>query len=610
MFKKRQRDIKLKQAEKIIPASLRGELKIQDVFCPDGLCTDKNLLHFGADGMVRVYAVQALPRRVQIGWLDEIFRAGDVEVSVHFDPAPDREVVSRLIRKETQARAQYELDARAGNISRLPELEAAIADYRALRDVIQLGSDRLYYVTVLIAVHGTYEEDLRRKCGLVEDVLARKGILPRTLVFRQAQGLKSVLPLRCLEVQDAAKSLTAGASACCLPVTVSGAGHASGAAIGNNLFTRSLVFLDRFAGERTVPNPHIFISGMTGAGKSVTMRLLSLLEADLGVRTAFIDPENEYLHFVKELGGQNIFLEPGRFSGMNVLDVESEIFEETGRRTERVNVLDKIADVQGWIAAIFRYNSGKGLEMRELALIEETLRELYREKGITEDPASLYESGVKKPMPVLTDFQAQLARKPGGKELADSVTPLLAGGSLGMFDGQTALRLSGAPFIGFHLKAIGSDFARFVATFAALSWLWQKFAQRGGKSVKKCVAVDEAWMFLRHPDMAVAGYLEVLARRGRKHGCALTVATQRFEEFASSEAGRAVIDSCASILVLRQEEHAADAAVDYFRLSGGCRDLLAGARAGTGILRVAGATTAVQVSPAPFEWSLVETRVG
>ncbi|MGQ9824789.1 MAG: VirB4 family type IV secretion system protein [Desulfotomaculales bacterium] len=598
--------MRLKRPEKPAEQDMfKNVLRIQDTFCPDGLQVGYNFLRLGADRLVRVYAVQALPRRVQVGWLDEVFNAGDVEVSVHFQPAPDREVIARLVRKESQARAQYALDQKAGNISRLPELEGAIADYRALRDAIQLGSDRLYYVTVFIAVHGAAEEELRQRCGVVEDVLARKGVLPRVLAARQAEGIKSILPIGTLKVQDYAKNLTAGAAACCLPVTVSGAGHATGAAVGHNLFTGSLVFLDRFAGERVIPNQHMFISGETGAGKSVTLRLLSLLEADLGVRTAFVDPENEYVHFVKETGGQNIFLGPGRFSGMNVLEVDTETDE---RGVLRVNVLDKIADVQGWLAAVFRYHSGKGLEMRELALIEEALRELYREKGIADDPDSLYAGGVKKPMPTLSDLQRKLAGKPGAQELADSIKPLLSGGSLGMFDGQTTLRLAEAPFIGFHLKAIGSDFARFVAVFAVLSWLWQKFAQKGSRSVKKCVAVDEAWMFLRHPD--VAGYLEVLARRGRKHGCALTVATQRFEEFAASDAGRAVIESCASILVLRQEEHAADAAINYFKLSGGCRDLLANAKAGAGILRVAGATTAVQISPAPFEWPLVETKVG
>jgi len=584
-----------------------GEMSVRDLFCPDSLTIQRSSCILGSERHCRVYALQALPRKLVVGWLDEIYRVGSVDVSVYYEPAPDREVVSRLIKKETQRLVQYELDRKAGNISRLPELEVEIADYRALRDAVQLGVDRLYYVTVLIAVHGADEEDLRRRCEVVEDILARKRALPRVLTYRQAQGLKSVLPLGLQEIKDFAKSMTSGAAMCSLPVTVSRAGHVSGVALGRNVYNGTMVFLDRFAGERAVPNPHLFVSGMTGSGKSVTLRLLTLLEADFGTRTAFVDPENEYAHFVRRLDGQSVFLEPGRFSGMNVLDVEAEVVEEGGVWKEKVNVLDKISDVQAWLTAVFRYNAGKGLEMRELALVEEAMRELYRERDVTEDPESLYEGGVKKPMPTLTDLQARLSQKPGARELADSMMPLLAGGSLGMFDGQTTLKLADAPLIGFHLKAIGSDFARFVAVFAVLSWLWQKFAQKGGKALKKCVAVDEAWMFLRHPD--VAGYLEVLARRGRKHGCALTVATQRFEEFTSTEAGRAVIESCASILVLRQEDHAADAAVDYFKLSGGCKRLLATATPGKGILRVAGVTTAVQIEPALFEWDLVETKV-
>jgi type IV secretory pathway VirB4 component len=125
--------------------------------------------------------------------------------------------------------------------------------------------------------------------------------------------------------------------------------------------------------------------------------------------------------------------------------------------------------------------------------------------------------------------------------------------------------------------------------------------------VKKSVAVDEAWMFLRHPD--AANYLETLARRGRKHGCALTVATQRFEEFSSSPEGRAVIESCASILVLKQEDHAARAAVEYFKLADGCWKIIHEANPGQGILRTSGMTVAVQVQPAPFEWELVDTKV-
>jgi len=613
LFKKKKKDV---QKDESVNQEVNQEnvisinaLRIQDVFTPDSLGIDFNRLRLGADRQARVYAVHALPRRLQVGWLDEIFRAGDVDLSVHIIPAPDRQVVNNLVRKETQARTQYTLDQRAGNISRLPELEAAIADYRALRDTVQLGTDRLFYTTIFITVHGSGEEDLKRRCSVVEDILARKGVLPRVLVMRQADALKSTLPMVNLKVHDFQKNLTSGATACCLPVTASAIGHSTGIPLGQNVFSQSLVFLDRFAGERVIPNQHLFISGVTGAGKSVTVRLISLLEADRGVRTAFVDVEGEYVHFVREMGGQVVSLTPGRFSGMNILEVEPETVDEDGRKVEQVNIQAKMADVLELVAAVMRYHSGQGIDMRQSALLEEALREEYNERQITNDPSSLYSGGIKKPMPTLTDLQARLAKKPGAGALGDSLKPLLREGSLGMFDGQTTLQLTDAPFICFNLKGVGSEFARFVAMYAVLSWLWQKFAQRGGREQKKCITVDEAWMFLRHTDSDTAKYLETLARRGRKHGCALTISTQRFEEFASSEAGKAVIESCATILVLKQEEHAADAAVNYFKLAGGCRDLLATAKAGMGILRVSGATTAVQISPAPFEWSLVQTKI-
>lgn len=584
----------------------RNAMRIQDVFTPDALAIDFDRLRLGADRQARVYAIHGLPRRLQVGWLDEIFWAGDVDLSAHFTPASDRQVVKDLVKKETQARTQYALDNQADNISRLPELEAAIADYRALRDTVQLGSDRLFYVTILITVHGADEDELRRRCSVIEDVLARKGVLPRVLALRQSDGLKSTLPLANLKVLDFQKNLTSGAAACCLPVTAAITGHSSGVALGKNVFSQSLVFIDRFAGERVISNQHLFVSGVTGAGKSVSVRLLALMEADLGVKTAFVDPEGEYVQFTREMGGQVVNLSPGRFSGMNILEVEPETVDDGGR-VERVNIQEKMADVQDLVAAVARYHSGQGLDMRQAALFEEALREEYRERKITDDPASLYSGGIKKPMPTLTDLQARLSKKPGAEALADAIKPLLREGSLGMFDGQTTLKLADAPFICFNLKGVASEFARFVAVYAVLSWLWQKFAQRGGRALKKCVTIDESWMFLRYPD--AAKYIETLARRGRKHGCALTVVTQRFEEFASSDAGKAIIESCATILVLKQEEHAADAAVGYFKLAGGCRDLLAQAKAGRGILRLSGATTAIQITPAPFEWRLVETKI-
>lgn len=580
-------------------------LTVQDMFCPDGLVNLYDCLRLGADGWCRVYVIHVLPQSLMIGWLDElIYAGGDVDISVHINPAPDKKVIDELIKLETRQRTQYTLDKRAGNISRLPELEASIADYRALREVVQLGHDRLMYVTIYIAVHAQSEEELRRRRNTLETVLARKNILARALVVRQLEGLKASLPLGLNKIHDHWKNLTTGCAACCLPASTVAVGHNTGILLGFNVTTKAPVLVDRFAGEHVVSNQHMFISGEPGSGKSVTKRLIVLRECELGTRGVLIDPENEDLNMIRKLGGQAIVIRPGVFSGMNLLDIESALEEnESGVRKEVVNIQDKIAEIKALIAVVTRQQTGQGLGMRELGVLERAIREEYEERGITSDPGSLYRNGIKKTMPTMSSLYERISSR--NEFLADVLTPFLAGNSLGMFDGQTTLQLADAPLIAFGLKNMSVDFTKFFAMYATLSWVWQKFAQKGGRAVKKSVVVDEAWMFMRYPD--AADYLEVLARRGRKHGCGLLIATQRFEEFAGSEAGRSVIESCATVLTLKQEEHAVDAVMNYFRLAAGCRELLVAARPGVGILRLSGSVTAVQVSPANFEWPLVDT---
>ncbi|MDA8228856.1 MAG: ATP-binding protein, partial [Desulfitobacterium hafniense] len=268
-------------------------------------------------------------------------------------------------------------------------------------------------------------------------------------------------------------------------------------------------------------------------------------------------------------------------------------------------IQDKVAEIQGLISALIHQMNGRSLEPREVAVLEDCLLQEYLSRGITSDPESLYENGIKKQMPTITSLHERL--KPRSESLADILTPMLRNGSLGMFDGQTTLKLSDAPMVCFSMKALNVEFTKFFATYVVLGWLWQKFAQRGGKKYKKCVLVDEAWMFMRYSESA--NILETIARRGRKHGCGLLILTQRFEEFSQSHAGRSVIESCATVMVLKQEEHAAGAAVEYFKLSGGCKDLLVQASPGEGILRLSGAVTGIEVIPAAFEWKYVETKM-
>lgn len=123
-----------------------------------------------------------------LGWLDELFTIGQVDVAVHVRPVPDRLVVKGLTDRVVSAYSQLIIEKKRGSVDRLPELEAVIRDLESLRDAIQTNRDRMLHVTVVITAWGKDEEDLDNRSREIENVLARKAAEVRPLVFRQLEG--------------------------------------------------------------------------------------------------------------------------------------------------------------------------------------------------------------------------------------------------------------------------------------------------------------------------------------------------------------------------------------------------------------------------------------
>ena len=56
-----------------------------------------------------------------------------------------------------------------------------------------------------------------------------------------------------------------------------------------------------------------------------------------------------------------------------------------------MNILDKVAEIRALIATICRNYQGRTLNATEITEIEIIVNQLYAEKGITSEVASLYE---------------------------------------------------------------------------------------------------------------------------------------------------------------------------------------------------------------------------
>jgi type IV secretory pathway VirB4 component len=592
----------------------KGVPRLEDLFAPAGLEELPDRLRTGGPGFARVYAATVYPREIYLGWLNGIFSVGDVDLAVYVEPVPDREVIRKLTEKVASLQAQRIIEHKRGSILKIPELDQAIADLDQMRAAIQTNRDRMFKVTALIAVHASSEEELEERCALLEDILARAAVYVRPLVFQQLDGLRSVVPAGWLRIDGMRRNFSAGGTMAMLPVSGPDFSHPQGVYLGHNLFTGSPVFFDAFIGPPHLPNQHMAVTGMAGAGKSQTLKLYGGRFLLLGGRLVILDPEGEYRKAVRHLyDGEVVAVEPGVPSGINPLELE---LEEPEDGPPVVNVAEKVADVRALVGLMVRGLARRELTATEVLLLEEAVRREYAERGITSDPESLWERGVreaspgvftvgraKKRMPTLSDLHRRLAESPGGEELATAIRPFLREHNLGIFDCESAVDLS-APAVCFDFSNVRDEFARFYAMSVTLAWVWQKFAQRL-RGVRKTVLFDETWWFLRYPDTAV--WLENLARRGRKYTTSLVVASQFLEEFLSRPEGRAVLNNCGTVFLLKQQPGVADQAAEVFRLPGRAAELLEAFAPGEGLLLAGGHTVALRVHTLPYEQPHVET---
>ena len=245
------------------------------------------------------------------------------------------------------------------------------------------------------------------------------------------------------------------------------------------------------------------------------------------------------------------------------------------------------------------------LNAKELVDIEESVIETYQEKGITTYKESIFEKEggkvgdkltlgrIKKKMPTLSDFQRILATKKNSQELAEILTGFLKGKSLGMFDCQSNININDI-CIDFDLSNITDEITKFYASMVITTWITEKYMKRSKIYEEKSVYVDEAWVILKHEE--TANFIEQLARRARKRGVRLVLASQMAsEEFTATSQGRATLNSCATAIIMKQSAASVDSVIDFFKLSKGTKEFLLQAKKGEALLYMEGKVSAIVI---------------
>lgn len=607
----------------------KGTYSKLDLLAPAGIdLSDPEILRVD-NRYVQNYVLTGFPRNIQVGWLDHLFNSEeDMDTIIHIEPTDERSALDELTNKITQFESQLSIELEKGNNRNITRLQNKIEELYSQREKIELNYINLFYIQIAFNLFSKTRDTLTKKAQLLDNILKGRKVKAMPTFMQQDLGYKTVLPLGKSFLPGLFRNFSSEALTACFPFYNAEISHKTGVYVGVNLATKTPIYID-FYDRHILTNGNLSVFGKAGSGKTFFVSLLTARSVLKKVRTVIVDPEGEYNKLTRALGGAVIDISPGSQYFINPFDIEEEdVTNEEGLPTGEkiVRVKDKVADLLNLIGVM-----AGGISNEEKSLVSYVLNDVYAERGITEDPESLYagdaaynektmeleHGGVKKEMPTFSDFYRLLQTKAtkegivGLQKLVNTISMFKKGGVYDLFDCHTSEELrhfKEAPVVSFDISKLEESILRPIGMYIALSWTWEKFVKKN-PLVKKRVVCDEAWM-LMNKNMAghefTAQFLETAARRIRKRNGGLLVASQNFFEFSDNPQGKAVLSNTAAHIFLKQDSSDLASIQETFKLSDGERNFLYTASRGQFLLRLHGDSTVGFASSFDFERALIE----
>jgi hypothetical protein len=540
-------------------------LRLADLLAPGSLVEERDGLQVG-DEWVCGIAVTAFPREVSDdGWLAPLLMLDDVlDLSLHLHPQPHAAMMRQLRRRRVGYSSTNAFNRSRG---RLDDLEMGVAqnDVTRLMNELAGGGERIFELSFLLLVRAPTKVALHERCARLLAHLQTVFLdaVAHVTTFEHGPALRSFLP----EAQDClARSITLDTAsiATTFPFISNALMMAGGVFLGLTA-TGEPVLLDPW--HPSLENPHAFVGGVTGAGKSYFGKLW-LLRALLlyglhAEQCSVIDPDGEYTPLADALGGSVVRIAAGSSQHLNPfdlippgcdLDSYLALVKKDDRLTEKVLDLVSLLDVM-------LADRGTTLGTRERSLLEHALYEVYRRASISADPRTHYHQP-----PLLRDLSDVLKSGVCGQDAFDLVLRLsryIDGSLSSLFAHQTNVRLDSHLLI-WDIREMRGDL-RPVGMFLIADTIWTQAIQQS--HVRRALYIDEAASLIEHAEGGQ--FLASLSRRARKRYLRLVVMTQNPETFCQDTYGSVVAANAAIKILKKQDRTSVQAVASRFGLTPG-----------------------------------------
>jgi type IV secretory pathway VirB4 component len=543
-------------------------LTLTDVVAPSAISITPRSINISGT-MARVFYAVSYPRYLTDGWLEPVLNMEkELDVSIVIHPINTAETLKKFQKKVAEVQSQINMRASRGEV-RDPQLEAAYRNLEDLRDKLQQAEEKLFDVGLYVAIYGESDAALNKVENEIKGSLDSRLIYIKPALFKQEQGIHSVVPTATDELLVHSKFNSSPLSSF-FPFTSFDLTSDNGILYGINRHNSSLVLFDRFS----LTNYNSVTFATSGAGKSYSIKLEILRSLMFGSEVIVIDPEREYEYLAEATGGRFFNISLSSNHHINPFDLPPPGADENPADVLRSQVVHLIG--------LFRLMLG-GLSPEEETIIDLAIRETYALKDITEQInfADLEP-------PLLSDFEMVLAGMNGSTSLISRLQKYTSGTWSGFMNQPTNVDIN-QKFIVFSLRDM-EDELKTIAMFIITNYIWSAIRRR---LVKRLLVIDEAWWMMKSED--TASFLFSLAKRGRKYYLGIATITQDVDDFLRSPYGVPMITNSSLQFLMKQSPTAIDNIQRTFNLTDEEKYLLLESDVGEGLFFVGLKHVAIKV---------------
>ncbi len=541
----------------------------KDWLCPDSMEFAAD--HFKIDARFgRVLYLQDYASYIKDSFISELCDLDrSMMLSIDILPVPTdeaaRQMQNTLLGVETNI-ANWQRKQNAANnwSATIPyDMELQRKETKEMLDDLTTRDQRMMFGLVTLVHMADSLQQLDSDTETLQSVGRKHLCQLSTLRWQQKDGLDTVLPYGLRRIQ-ALRTLTTESTAVLIPFRAQEILQPGGIYYGQNAVSKNMIVADR----TKLLNGNSFRLGVSGSGKSMSAKE-ELVQIALATEDdiLILDPESEFGHLTRALGGEVIQISATSDTHINALDMDRSYGDER----------NPIVAKSEFVLSLYEQLVGGGqVTAKEKSILGRCTELVYQ---------PYIRNGYQGTLPTLRDFYRLLKMQPEpeaqGLALASE---LFITGTLNTFAKYTNVDTQ-ARIIDYDIRELGEQLMP-LGMLVTLDAIYNRVIQNQKRGKRTWIVADEFYILFRYEYSA--NFFYKLWKRIRKYNGLITGLTQNVDELLRSDTARLMLANSEFLILLNQSATDREELAKLLHISDTQLGYITDVPAGCGLIRCGG----------------------